>query len=135
MNVTPASPSSQPVPVPVGLNPPQWFQGYLTHAALVVSLLGLLCARLGLHASPEQITGVITWLAANWDVLVSAGGIVVAMYGRLRREWRVEMGTVLGSSFLVPRWSEATRREGLRIVGDRLAKSQEPGTKNSGGVT
>lgn len=68
-----AADPAPPVPAPA------WYQTYLTHVGLVLGLAGLLSTRLGLHLSDADVNGLITWIAANWDVLTGLAGGVVAL--------------------------------------------------------
>jgi hypothetical protein len=89
------------IPAPVPATPPQWFQGYLTYSGLILSLIGFVSAKLGLHLSSDQVNGVITWAAANWDQIAGIAGLIVAACGRYRaelRHWREHLQAMQAKS-------------------------------------
>lgn len=67
---------------------PQTLQGKLTYIGIVISVAGALGRLFGLHLPTEEVQGMLSWIAANWDALAEFGGLATAAYGRLRINWR-----------------------------------------------
>jgi hypothetical protein len=58
--------------------------GKLTYVGLVISLAGMIAGRFGITLPKDEINGIVTLVAANWDVIAQAGGLLTAAYGRYR---------------------------------------------------
>ena len=58
--------------------------GKLTYVGLAISLAGMLGRRFGITLPTEEINGITTFLAANWDSFAQLGGLITAAYGRYR---------------------------------------------------
>ena len=74
---------------PIGLiERPQRLQGKLTYAGVAVTLLGILAQRFGVTLPEAEVHDLADWIEANWDSLAKGFGLILIVYGRLRREWR-----------------------------------------------
>lgn len=62
--------------------------GKLTYIGLAVSLAGLIGSRFGLVIPENEINGIVSFVAANWDIFAQLGGLLTAAYGRLRVNWQ-----------------------------------------------
>lgn len=58
--------------------------GKLTYIGIGISLAGMIGRRFGIVLPEDEINGVATFLAANWDVFAELGGLLTAAYGRFR---------------------------------------------------
>lgn len=62
--------------------------GKLTYIGLAVSLAGMLGSRFGFVIPEKEINGIVSFVAANWDIVAQFGGLLTAAYGRLRVNWQ-----------------------------------------------
>jgi len=58
--------------------------GKLTYVGLAISLAGMVAGRFGIVLPKDEINGIVTLIAANWDAVAQLGGLLTAAYGRYR---------------------------------------------------
>jgi len=68
----------------------QKLQGKLTYVSLGITALAALFQVWGKSFPEEEVSALVEVATGAWPTLVEAGGLIMAAYGRLRREWRQE---------------------------------------------
>jgi len=58
--------------------------GKLTYVGLAISLVGMIAGRFGITLPQDEINGIVSLVAANWDLVAQVGGLITAAYGRYR---------------------------------------------------
>lgn len=58
--------------------------GKLTYVGLAISLAGMIAGRFGITLPQDEINGIVSLVAANWDLIAQVGGLITAAYGRYR---------------------------------------------------
>ena len=58
--------------------------GKLTYVGLAISLAGMVAGRFGITLPQDEINGIVSLVAANWDLVAQVGGLITAAYGRYR---------------------------------------------------
>ena len=58
--------------------------GKLTYVGLAISLAGMIAGKFGIVLPKDEIHGITTFVAANWDSFAQLGGLITAAYGRYR---------------------------------------------------
>lgn len=67
---------------------PQIAEGRVTFAGIFIAALGALADSFGWTFPKEEAQSFAAWLGANWDQLAEGLGLLVALYGRARINWR-----------------------------------------------
>ena len=68
----------------------QFLEGRLTYISLAITGAGALARLFGWVLPAEEINGILSWVAAHYDELLSVAGLLGAAWGRLRINWRQE---------------------------------------------
>lgn len=70
----------------------QFLEGKLTYISLAITGAGAMARLFGWVLPAEEINGILSWIAAHYDELLSVIGLFGAAWGRLRINWRKEGG-------------------------------------------
>lgn len=70
------------------ISPPQFAEGRLTYIGIALAALGMLAGFFGMTWPKDEADGFASWLAANWDTLSQGVGLIIAVFGRARINWR-----------------------------------------------
>lgn len=68
--------------------PKQVMQGWLTYAGIAITALTGVFQLFGKAFPAEEATALVELANSIYPQLVQGFGLIVALYGRLRREWR-----------------------------------------------
>jgi hypothetical protein len=91
----------------VAIRKPQFLEGYMTKLGVLLAVLGL-C---GINVPEAEAREIETFLTAHREELSLVAGLLIAIYGKIRRKWRHDtLGTILSP---VAGDTQAAARDGV----------------------